>query len=118
MKPSLPAHDASVLLSTLLKRKGETVDISKLNKAAVLAALYNGSRQQGMGFMNARGGSGMTVEQAQDAIDAQGTYFDYLYGRVLKIDLSEDDLYTGLYNRDNGQGAAERIIEELRKNAA
>jgi len=111
------------------------VDISKLNKAAVLAALYNGSKQQGMGFMHVRGGEGMTVEQAQAEIDKclvyalslgvpeselgrESLYFDYLYGRALKIDLSEDDLFTGLYNRDNGQGAAERIIEELRKNAA
>lgn len=94
------------------------MDITGLNKAAILAALYNGSKQQGMGFIHARGGEGMTVEQAHAAIVAQGTYFDYLYGRVLKIDLSEDDLYTVLYNRDNGQGAAERIIEELRKNAA
>ena len=89
------------------------MNIANLNKAAVLAALYNGSRQQGMGFMHARGDEGMTVEQAQAEIDAQGTYFDYLHGRVLKIDLSTDDLYTGLYNRDNGQGAAERIIESL-----
>lgn len=107
------------------------MDITGLNKAAVLAALYNGSKQQGMGFIHARGGEGMTVEQAQAEIDkgiAYGVcaglskeeaersalYFDYLHGRVLKVDLNGDDLYTGLYNRDNGKGAAERIIEELR----
>jgi hypothetical protein len=94
------------------------MDISGFNKAEVLAALYNGSRQQGMGFMHERGASGMTVEQAQDELDKRkDKYFDYLHGRVMKIDLNGDELETRLYDRDNGTGAAERIIGKLRSNA-
>lgn len=93
------------------------MDISDLNKAEVLAALYNRSRQQGMGFLHARGESGMTAEQAQAELDARkDKYFDYLHGRVMKIDLNDDELNTVLYNRDNGQGAAELVIAELRSN--
>ncbi len=90
------------------------MNIAGLNKAEVLAALYNGSRQQGMGFMHARGAEGMTVEQASEEIaNNKSMYFDYLHGRVMKIDLSGDELDTELYNRDNGRGAAERIIAGL-----
>lgn len=91
------------------------MDISGLDKAAILAALYNGSRQQGMGFMHARGATGMTVEQAREEITKNPQmYFDYLHGRVMKISLRGDELHTALYNRDNGQGAAEAIISSLR----
>ena len=90
------------------------MDISGLDKAEILAALYNGSHQQGMGFLNARGAGAMTRDEAAKELEG-GTYFDYLHGRVLKIDLSTDDLDTVLYNRDNGPGAAERIITALRK---
>lgn len=91
------------------------MDISGLDKAAILAALYNGSRQQGMGFIHARGALEMTTEQAREEIaNNNQMYFDYLHGRVMKISLRGDELQTALYNRDNGAGAAERIIESLR----
>ena len=89
------------------------MNIAGLDKAEVLAALYNGSRQQGMGFCNARGTKHMSADEARVLLES-GAYFDYLYGRVMKIDLSEDDIWTGTYNRDNGPAAAELIIDKLR----
>lgn len=89
------------------------MDISGLDKAAVLAALYNASQQQGMGFMHARGARGMTVEQAREELSKQD-YFDYLHGRVMKISLAKDEVNTALYNRDNGYGAAERAVDAIR----
>jgi hypothetical protein len=95
------------------------MDISGLDKAEVLAALYNGSRQLGMGFLDKRGASDMTIEQARQILDEnESKCFDYLYGRVMKIDLRGDEVLTFLYNRDNGQGAAERIIGSLQVKAA
>jgi hypothetical protein len=88
------------------------MDITGIDKAKILAALYNGSRQQGMGFMNQRGASGMTEEEAREELKLKD-HFDYLHGRVMKISLKGDELRTDLYNRDNGDGAAERIIEGL-----
>ena len=41
-------------------------------------------------------------------------YFDYVYGRPLKINLEGDELETSLYNRDWGKNAAEQIVESLR----
>ena len=88
------------------------ISIAGLNKAELLAALFNGSHAQGMGFLQNHAEQ-MTLAEAAELL-RKGTYFDYVRGRVLKVDLKGDEFYTGLYNRDVGQGAAERIVEGLR----
>lgn len=108
------------------------INIKDLDKADVLAALYNRAKQQGMGFMHARGMRPMTVEEARSEFavgddlqkenphlphNQQGKreqYFDYLHGRVLKVKLGGDEFDEYLYDRDNGAGAAERAISTLR----
>lgn len=89
------------------------IDLTKLNKADVLTVLYNASKPQGMGFLHYNA-SLMSTEEANDLLKVN-TYFDYLKGRVMKIDLSGDTLHPGLYDRDNGQGAAARAIDSLRR---
>ncbi len=88
------------------------MNISKLNKAKVLVALYNRAKPQGMGFIQYTP-EGMTESQAQELLNSGQTYFDYVGGRVMKIDLSKDELRTSLYNRDNGENAAEDAIAAL-----
>jgi hypothetical protein len=41
-------------------------------------------------------------------------YIDRFNGRVFKSDISGKTFDTGLYNRDNGNGAAERIVKFIR----
>lgn len=91
----------------------ETIDLTGLDKAEVLAALYNASQPRGMGILYYDPTS-MTTEEAQKLLDSGQTYFDYLKGRVMKVDLSSDQLETWLYDRDNGQGAAQRVIDTLK----
>ncbi len=92
-----------------------TVSIAGLDKAAVLAALFNNSQPLGMGFLNPNSGNRMTREQAARALEAHPHgYFDYLNGRVLKVDLSGDDIDPWLYDRDNGDGALEAAIKQVR----
>lgn len=88
------------------------IDISKLDKAEVLITLYNNSKQQGMGFLNPNGRNLLSKEEATELLKTQ-TYFDYLNGRVMKIDLSQDKLNEWLYDRDNGSGAAFKALEKL-----
>jgi len=91
-----------------------TISILGLNKAAVFAALYNNAQPQGMGFMQ-YDPKPMTVEDAQAIIDSgHRMRFDYVKGRVMKVDLSGDEFAPGLYDRDNGQGAAQKVIDTLK----
>ena len=91
------------------------INISQADKAEVLAALYNAAKPAGgLGLVHARK-EPMTVEQARALIKRitddtgferrHGLYFDYVWGRPLKVDLSEDALNVSLYDRDQGVGA-------------
>ena len=89
------------------------MNIKGLNKAEVLAALYNNARVQGMGFLQADN-KAMTTEEAEKILaETPDKYFDYLKGRVMKIRIAGDEIDTRLYNRDNGNGAAEMIVDAL-----
>jgi hypothetical protein len=90
-----------------------TINISGASKPAILAALYNASRAQGMGFLSFKA-EPMTEAQAAKLLK-KSTYFDYLQGRVMKIELGGDKLGTLGYDRDNGEGAAHRAIQHLLK---
>ncbi len=89
------------------------MNITGLNKAEVLAALYNNARTQGMGVLHYQPGD-MSIDEAQKFLDDGVTYFDYVKGRVMKVDLGVEELDTFLYNRDNGDGAAERVLEGMK----
>lgn len=91
------------------------MDISNYDKAEVLAALYNNAKVQGLGILHADD-SDMTREEASEILHKSPSKdFDYLKGRVMKINLSEDEVDTRLYNRDNGDGAAEAAIMNLKE---
>jgi hypothetical protein len=93
----------------------DAVSIKGLNKAEVLAALYNASRPLGMGFLQYNP-KPMTQEEAQKMLDSGRKYFDYVNGRVMKISLGSDGTIDPLlYDRENGDGAVKRVVEELRR---
>lgn len=104
----------------------QMVNISDLDKAAVLAVLFNASAPGGMGFLQAGfGPSVMTVEDAEQVIDNGGSpdpgfphgnlSYDYLFGRPLKVDLRGDEFDPWGFDRDNGgTGTAQRLIDQLR----
>lgn len=97
------------------------LDISGIGKAEALRRLYNHARPQGLGMLHFEKES-MSVEEAQQLIDsgrdADGRiYFDYLKGRVLKVDLSGDSVSPRLYDRDNGFGAAEHALSQATEDA-
>lgn len=95
------------------------INISDLDKAEVLATLYNNTHPQGLGFLHFDP-TPMTKEDAQKLLDECEKcgyfYFDYLYGRVMKVDLAGENFDPRLYDRDNYQGAAQDAINKIRKN--
>lgn len=113
------------------------VNIEGLSKADVLAALFNASAPIGMGLMQASNGPQvMDRLYAQELLDLgsaasgdypKGTeimsssalYFDYLYGRPLKLDLSSDIEFNpkGFDRINGGDGSAQRVIDALRESS-
>jgi len=85
------------------------IDISNHSKAKVLAALYNASKPQGMGLLHYTP-EAMTEKEAEILL-AEHKSFDYLKGRVMKVNLEKDTFDPWLYDRDNGPGAAQRAIK-------
>lgn len=92
------------------------ISIAGLDHADVLAALYNGAKCQGMGFLHYTPEL-MKREEAAEMLKAT-TYFDYVKGRVMKVRIEGDELSPRLYDRDNGEGAAAAVIEALRAKVA
>ena len=99
------------------------ISIKGLDKAEVLAALVNGTRALGFGSFHDKGR--FTADDARAFVE-RGTNdmgfrmgearwrFDYVAGRPLKCDLSGDEFDERLYDRDAGDGAAERALAALR----
>jgi hypothetical protein len=87
------------------------ISLVGLNKADVLAVLYNASKPQGMGFLQ-YDPKPMTRAEAEELLKSD-TYFDYLKGRVMKVDLEKDEFNPWGYDRDNGEGAAAAAITSL-----
>ena len=110
----------------------DNVDISGLDKAAVLAALYNAAKPMGMGFLH-YDPAAMTLEEARGVLGTgddhapffashsgsiggrPGLYFDYLKGRCMKVDLTGDTVCPGGFDRDYGEGALAGVIAKLRE---
>ena len=89
------------------------VSIKGKSKAKVLKALYDHSHIQGYGFLQAVPNGTVTVEHCEKLLK-QTTYFDYLYGKVIKVDLSGDEFDEWLYDRDCGEGAAQRAVDSIK----
>ena len=86
------------------------IDITGLNKKDVFEVLYRGSHQQGYGFLHRDNLSREELDEIYD--DSDGKYFDYVSGRIMKVDLSGDEFDERLYDRDNGSGAAYDALYE------
>jgi hypothetical protein len=113
----------------------EKVDVSGIDKGVLLAELFNRSAGPlGMGVFQAGAGpSVMTHEQGRELIakaqaghseadvdrmfgTKSGLYFDYLYGRPLKVNLDGDQVDPWGYDRDNGgPGTFASIAAEVRE---
>lgn len=92
------------------------VDITGLNKADVVVALYKGTRRHGMGLLQSELDEQQVREIATKhfARDGKNYDIDYLAGKPLKVDLAGDSFDPRLYDRDAGPGAAQRAVNKLR----
>lgn len=89
--------------------KQKFVDVSALDLAEVLMKLFNAAKSPGLARLHYRA-EPMTIEQARACLAGGRREFDYLEGRVLKLDLRSPQVDVWGYDRDNGEGAMARIL--------
>lgn len=97
----------------------DKISIAGLDKADVLRCLYDRARPLGLGFLNYTP-EPMTHDEAAAIFKAYTEHFptyihfDYVKGRVMKVNLTGDEFDPWGYDRDNGEGAAAAVIAALR----
>jgi len=97
-------------------REARMVDIEGLDKATVLATLYNGATK------SVGTSEDMTIDEAKRLISSgrDNTFllvFEYVRGRPLKVDLGGSSFDPWRYDREtgNGKGYAAGLIAALRE---
>lgn len=108
----------ALLVTTYEAIASEYCDISGLDKVAVVRALWQGSciASAAKRFTPALAAcTDVSNEDIREALMAG--YIDYLQCRVIKADFHEDRFSVVAYDRDNGRGAAQRVIAKLRSNS-
>ena len=93
------------------------IDITGLDKAELLARLYNAAKHIDMeGDQEVSPNYYMQLDVAKELL-AKQTSFGDLKERMINMDFSGDTIRTDLYNRDNGKDAAEAVVDALRKDS-
>lgn len=89
-------------------------NISGLDRKQVVQALFTAASHQGMGVLGSSQdrNNKLTDEEATSVI--QDKEVGYLKGRSMKLNFGGDQLDVTLYNRDNGDNAAQEVLNELR----
>jgi len=90
-----------------------TVDISMFNTDALKLTLFYSLINKSTSNKNIITADADLTEHDHALRCIKKGYIDYFSGRVFKANISGKTFETGLYNRDNGNGAAERIVKDI-----
>lgn len=91
-----------------------TIDISGLDKAKLLQALFDRATPQDRSLMNYYSNNKLGLTGAENALRNGHGYVDRLAGKVMKVNMSGDRLDPFLFNQYNGAGTAEQVVQNLR----
>lgn len=86
------------------------IDISNVDRVALLKGLWENQITAGFFTLNAVLAPSFDEELAKKAVEGR---IDYFYGRAIKTDLSKDSVDPYLYDRDAGQGTFQKVVDSL-----
>lgn len=89
------------------------IDISGVDRAELLATLYNGAQPFGFGTHQFEDRD-MTQDEAQALLDGGKLEFDYHKGRLLKVKFTGGQIDDWGYDKTYGAGVVQRVVENLR----
>ncbi len=91
------------------------VNISNIDKDLLLETLWKRSFPASFFNMSGIPPPPFDLDSAKSSLDPNG-YADYICGRIIKTNIYEsDDVNPRLYDRDNGTGAFQEVVDSLRK---
>lgn len=99
------------------------INVTGLDLDELIARLCNNTQPLGLGTLNILSSHTVTAENVSDHIaklpKRKVRNFDYLFGRPLKVSFEIVDGQTllsfwHLYDRDAGEGTAQRVVDGLR----
>lgn len=88
------------------------VNIQGIDKVKLLEALWKKSQPAAFFRMQGISPPSFNMNEAQQAVKG---YIDYFNGRVIKCNLSGDEVDVWGFDRDNGNGAFQSVVDSLRK---
>jgi hypothetical protein len=95
------------------------VDITGLDKKAVLKELWKNSKPAAFFAMNGFPAPANCDDTEVNRIFSTGDcYADYLCGRVIKTSFKTNTLNPWGYDRDNGAGAMQKVVDAMRAKPA
>jgi len=89
------------------------VDISGINKKVFLESLWENSKPAS--FFTSSGITPPPIDKGELEDSLKNGKADYLSGRVIKMNFSGDTVDPWGYDRDNGTGSVQKIVDEIRK---
>ncbi len=92
----------------------DLVDIRNINKAELLAGLYNRAKFGKVVDRFHPPRTAMTISQAWEIITERGLIFDYLGDQALKVNLAGERLDPWGFNWNRRPQAAQTVIATLR----
>lgn len=89
------------------------IDITGIDPAEILRRAVNEGRAVGMGVFNNRQ---ITYDEAKHFLDVSKGRLDYVAGVPVKAEFRENTwMRADLYDRDQGDGSAQRIVTAIRE---
>jgi len=88
------------------------VNIAGLSKTELLRKLWERSTPASFFTMSGIPAPKLSEKELEKSVTG---YVDYLSGRVIKCDLTEDTAYPQMYDRDNGIGAFQSVVDKMRQ---
>jgi hypothetical protein len=92
----------------------QEIDISGLDKKKLLKKLWENSKPAALFAMSGMPSPSISDSEIDEVFADDNCYADYLCGRVIKTSFKTDKLNPWGYDRDNGPGAMQKVINSMR----
>lgn len=91
------------------------VDVTGLNKKQLLKELWKNSKPAAFFSMNRfPAPTDCSDNEIEKVLSSEECYADYLCGRLIKTSFKTDKLNPRGYDRDNGAGAMQKVVDSMR----